>query len=115
MNSGVSQKSERVYKTLIDLAKSLAMIAVGVLVLTIWWDSRKDAKPSVNSENVLAGWDGNPNHPDCSEHGHPDPHDPHAFISARFSNACDDVHHVPIAKFAHDDNWLADSGEAIPK
>ena len=88
-------------KTCFEAAKALAALGVGILGLFIWHDYHAahrqstpapipvvQPKPQAVQQANPAKWDGNPNHPDCSPEGHPDPNHPGAIISDRYSDAC---------------------------
>jgi hypothetical protein len=66
-----------------------------------------DHKLAENKATPVAqapSWDGNPDHPDCSESGHADPKHPGSIISDMYTEACTADHH-PTGKPVESANY----------
>lgn len=70
-------------------AAGLLFAGLVLLVLAGWVQEMGKPKPHVKHQ-VVKAWDGNPDHPDCSENGHPDPKHPGVIISDRYSDECEE-------------------------
>ena len=71
------------------MRKALGALVLGFLLFTLAAFLRPAPKKVTHVKHqVTKPWDGNPDHPDCSENGHPDPKHPGIIISDQYSDAC---------------------------